>query len=54
MRIKTDKVTLLWRCPTCLLNLQQPLVEIVENGEAICSDCDCDCDLLDEVEIKET
>jgi len=53
MKIKTDRIELLWTCPICNESFRQPLPEIVESGGAVCPDCDVDCHLDESVEVAD-
>jgi transcription elongation factor Elf1 len=53
MKVKTDRITLLWTCPICNASFRQALAEIVDSGTAVCPDCDADCHLDETVDVAD-
>lgn len=54
--VEATDVDLIWFCPECKSPGWSPLSEIVQNGTAVCRDCDIDmviCGICDKKTTKE-
>jgi hypothetical protein len=50
--VPVDSVTLLYYCPDCDTEVSQPLSEIVQNGTAVCPECEGDMQLQEYCWVK--